>query len=524
MNGFRPRFRAASGPSSDPSPLERPGAGILLIATAVVCALFGIYLGLGGAWLVWLGGSPYYIIAGVALIVIAWLLQTRRSAALSLYAALLLGTLIWALWEVRLDFWALAPRGDILAPLGVWLLLPFITRRLAPAGWPPFAALGVAVLASLGILAVSLMKDPHNLDGALAATTTGGSPGGPGAAAADWTAYGGTGYGDRFSALTEITPQNVGKLKLAWEFRTGDMKGPNDPGEYTNEATPLKIGDLLYTCSPHQIVFALDAATGKLAWKFDPAVQHNTSFQHLTCRGVSYHRTQADAKTAGGSPAPADCPERIFLPTNDGRMFALDAKSGQPCQGFGDHGQINLKEGSEVTTLGQYEGTSPPVVTDKVLIMGGAVIDNYAVKVPSGVIRGFDIYSGKLLWAFDAGNPDPNEMPSATHHFTAGSPNSWSVSAVDEKLGLVYLPLGSGSADIWGGRAQSGRRTLGFRACRAGHRDRQTALVVPERPPRSLGHGHALAALARRSADARGHGPRDLCARQDWQYLRPRPA
>ncbi|MBB4392413.1 glucose dehydrogenase [Bradyrhizobium sp. ERR14] len=134
------------------------------------------------------------------------------------------------------------------------------------------------------------------------------------------------------------------------------------------------------------------------------------------------------------------------MPTNDGRMFALDAQSGLPCASFGDHGQM---EGSEVQTLGFNEGTSPPVVTDKVLIVGGAVIDNYSDKVPSGVIRGFDIYSGRLIWAFDAGNPDPNEMPSASHHFTAGSPNSWSISAVDENLGLVYIPLGSSSPDIW---------------------------------------------------------------------------
>jgi quinoprotein glucose dehydrogenase len=83
--------------------------------------------------------------------------------------------------------------------------------------------------------------------------------------------------------------------------------------------------------------------------------------------------------------------------------------------------------------------------------VGGAVIDNYSGHVPSGVIRGFDIYSGKLLRAFDSGNPDPNQMSSKTHYFSAGSPNSWTVSAVDEKLGLVYLPLGSSSPDIWGG-------------------------------------------------------------------------
>ena len=409
----------------------------VLLVTALVVALFGLYLVGGGVWLAALGGSFYYAVAGAALLVVAVLLMRASPAALWLYAVLLLGTLIWALWEVQLDFWALAPRGDILVIFGLWLLLPFVTRARAAR-----LALGLVVLICFGVMIAALLRDPHDIAGRLASSDQ--AQGGEASASADWTAYGGTNYGDRHSTLKQITPDNVGKLQLAWEFRTGDMPGPDDPGEFTNEATPLEIGDLLYTCSPHQIVFALEAATGKLRWKFDPKIPHDKTFQHMTCRGVAYHRAGPDAP-------PADCPERIFLPTNDGRLFALDAKSGAPCESFGDHGQIDLKAGNEVTTLGQYEGTSPPVVTDKVLIMGGAVIDNYSTKVPSGAIRGFDVYSGKLLWAFDPGNPDPNEMPSPTHHFTPGSPNSWAVSAADEKLGLVYVPLGSGAADIWGG-------------------------------------------------------------------------
>jgi quinoprotein glucose dehydrogenase len=433
----------------------------IVVITAIVVALIGLYLAAGGIWLVALGGSPYYGVAGIALLVVAFLLLKARREALWLYALVLLGTMIWAVWEVGLDFWSLAPRGDILVPLGIWLLLPFITRNLAPAGRAAPAALGLVVVLAVIVVGVSLTADRRGLDGTLAeasASVPANLPAGT-QASTDWTAYGGGGYGDRFSALNQITPENVKDLKLAWQFRTGDMKGPNDPGEFTNEATPLKIGDLVYTCSPHQIVFAIDAASGQQRWKFDPQIQRSTGFQHMTCRGVSYHKTEAGAQTADGKPAPADCPARIFLPTNDGRLFALDALTGQPCQSFGDHGQIDLKQGNEVTTVGFYEGTSPPVVTDKVLVVGGAVIDNWAVHVPSGAIRGFDIYSGKLLWVFDAGNPDPNEMPSATHHFVAGSPNSWAPSAVDEKLGLVYVPLGTGSADQWGGhRTPDGER------------------------------------------------------------------
>src|ERR1700710_533426 len=113
---------------------ERHLLGWPVAATAILVGVIGLYLLLGGAWLVALGGSPYYLIAGAVLLVVAWLLTHRRRSALWLYAALLAGTLAWALWEVGLDFWALAPRGDILAPLGVWFLLPAIWRDLNPRG------------------------------------------------------------------------------------------------------------------------------------------------------------------------------------------------------------------------------------------------------------------------------------------------------------------------------------------------------------------------------------------------------
>ncbi|MDU6836203.1 MAG: membrane-bound PQQ-dependent dehydrogenase, glucose/quinate/shikimate family, partial [Bradyrhizobium sp.] len=102
----------------------------LLTFTAVIVGLMGLALLAGGAWLAAIGGSLYYVMAGAALLGTAWLLWQRRAAALWLYAALLLGTMTWAISEVGLDFWSLAPRGDVLAPLGVWLLLPFITAHL----------------------------------------------------------------------------------------------------------------------------------------------------------------------------------------------------------------------------------------------------------------------------------------------------------------------------------------------------------------------------------------------------------
>lgn len=418
---------------------------IIVIITSIILALVGLYLGIGGAWLLALGGSAYYLIAGVLILVTAILVWRRRSSAFWLYAAILLGTLIWALIEVGFDFWALAPRGDVIAPLGVWLLLPFVANKFV-GRLPKFALGGTVVLAVL-TLGVSLTHDPHEIKGvAQSASMPAGN-----VADTDWKAYGGTNAGNRFSGLDQITPANVGKLKLAWQFRTGDMAGKNDPVETTYEDTPLKIGDTLYACTPHQILFAIDAATGKLKWKFDPKIQDNPTFQHLTCRGVSYHETMPGATTIDGQPAPSDCPRRIFLPTDTGLLYAINADDGSACESFGDHGHIDLKYGSPYESAGFYEGTSPPVVGAQVLVMGGSVIDNWSKKVPSGAIRGIDVYSGKLLWVFDAGNHDPNEMPSATHELTAGSPNAWAPLAMDETLGMVYVPLGTGADDIWGG-------------------------------------------------------------------------
>jgi quinoprotein glucose dehydrogenase len=422
-------------------------------ATGIFLILIGLYLTVGGGWLLALGGSPYYLVSGVVLILSGALLFRGSAMALWLYTAVLLGTLIWAIWEVGLDFWPLAPRGGVLVVVGVWLLMPWISSGLRSGSTPPRLALLATVVLAFLALGVSLTRTVHDIDGSLPVASAGSPPQADLASQpdADWQAYGRTQYGDRFSPIKQITAANAKDLKVAWTFHTGDLHGPNDPLETTMEVTPLKANHMIYLCSSHQIVFALDATTGQLKWKFDPHLKVNPTFQHVTCRGVSYHETKAGAVTASGAPAPADCPRRIFLGTNDAQMFALNADTGVPCESFGTHGVIDLSVGMPNATPGFYEITSPPVATDKILVVGGSVIDNYSTKEPSGVIRGFDIYSGALVWAWDSGNANENQLPSATHEYTADSPNSWSISAADEQLGLVYVPLGSGDPDQWGG-------------------------------------------------------------------------
>jgi quinoprotein glucose dehydrogenase len=427
----------------------------VLLLSGVVYGLIGLALAAGGAWLAGLGGSLYYLIAGIGILATGALLIAGRPGALWVYAAVLIGTLAWAVAEIGFDWWPLAARGDVVFLLALWLLTPWVTRALGHSAGPSRMAmtlpLWVGVAASVAVLAAGLLSNYHEIHGTIAAAGT--APPQPAADQPDedWRAYGRSQSGQRYSPLAEITPANVKTLKVAWTFRTGDLPGPNDPGETTFEVTPIKVRDTLYLCSQHQRLFALDARTGKLRWSYDPQVKNNPTFQHLTCRGVSYHETAAGAVDTTGAPAPADCPRTIFLPVNDGRMIALNADTGAPCQSFGDHGTLNLQEGMGVQTAGFYEPTSPPVVSDKIIVIAGSVIDNYSTQEPSGVVRGFDIHTGRLVWAWDAGAADENALPSATHTYTNNSPNSWMTASYDAELGLVYLPMGVQSPDIWGG-------------------------------------------------------------------------
>ncbi len=434
---------------------ETDSIGWVGVVSLLFAALTGLYLLAGGAWLLALDGSVYYVVAGVVLLGVAWLLVRRRPGALGLYALLLAATAIWSLWEAGPDFWALAPRSGVLVLFGVWLLLVY-WRRAAP-GLDRLPLLGALVLWA-GVLVYAGFNDPQTVNGSFAppaaAMRTGAGPGASaadGVAASEWPAYGRTQAGTRYAPLAQITPANVHNLQVAWTFRTGDMKGPNDPVEITDEVTPIKVGNLLYLCSPHQIVFALDARSGALKWKFDPGLKTDPTFQHVTCRGVSYVDLGAGASASDG--AAAACTRRIILPVNNGHLYALDALTGARCADFADRGELDLQLGMPVSNQprNMYMPTSPPIITDRVIVVAGSVEDNYSTREPSGVIRGYDVRSGALLWAFDPAAPDPNRLPGPGEHYTWNSPNAWAPAAYDKALDIVYVPMGVGTPDIWGG-------------------------------------------------------------------------
>lgn len=425
---------------------------LLTFITGVVIAVLGLLLLVGGAKLLILGGSWYYVIAGFALGVVGLLVLWRRSSALWLTGAIVLGTLGWAIWENGLDWWPLAARGGVIFILAAWLLMPWIANclRRDEEGRARLRAAWIGLATCLGIAAVAgifaITRDVHEIRGALpqVANATSEDQGVP---AQDWRAYGRTNFGDRYSPLTQVTPTNVKSLEVAWTFRTGDVKGPNDPAETTYEVTPLKVGNTVYLCTPHDYVIALNAVTGKERWRFDPKIREYPNLQHLTCRGVSYHEI-----APGVPPAPnGECPQRLFLATADARLMAIDAKTGRPCTNFGQDGAVDLWQGMPARLYGEYYSTAAPLVTSKVVIVGGETTDNYSTREPSGVIRAYDVNTGKLVWNFDADNPDQTAPIGPGQHYVHNSPNTWSAASADEALGVAYFPMGNETPDEWAG-------------------------------------------------------------------------
>ncbi|WP_312289832.1 outer membrane protein assembly factor BamB family protein, partial [Stutzerimonas nitrititolerans] len=430
-----------------------------VVISGVLCLILGLVLAVGGVKLIGLGGTWYFAVLGAGFLLTGVLLLARRRAALWVYALVMLGALGWALYEVGFDWWQLAPRGSLIAPLGLWLLTPWVVKRL---GWQHYGArvwggsalpllLAVVLWGAAAVQAIS--TDTHDIKGMLP-TPLASAPAAADAQvpAGEWHAYGRTQHGTRYSPLAQITPSNVDRLEPVWHYRTGDVRRPGDPEETTYEVTPLMVDDSLYLCTPHNLVIALDAETGEERWRFDPQVPDSSNRQHLTCRGLAYH--------AGAGPDEGQaCRQRLFMPTADARLIALDAGTGEVCPAFGDKGQVNLWANMPNVTEGFYYSTSPPVIANDLLIIGGAVNDNISPSEPSGVIRAYDVISGELKWNWDPGNPERTEPIGPDETYVESTPNSWSISSADEALGLVYVPLGNPATDQWGGeRSESSER------------------------------------------------------------------
>jgi len=403
-------------------------------STAIILALLGVPMAAYGLQLRMLGGTFYYLACGLLLTIAAVQLWRKRPSGFYLFAAALLLTLVWAVYESGFEFWLVGSRIWIIGLLALWMC----NSRIRAAIWeseakpllnmPVVLVCGFASAIVLVAMTANFLTDDVReiADGRYSTAQN----------SADWTAYGGNQAGTRYAPLAQINTSNVAQLERVWEANT------DQPGRFS--ATPIQIGDGLFLCASQNIVIALDPDTGTERWRFDP--ENDTPAYGIlgNCRGVTYY--QIPDRRPG-----EHCAERIYTATTDARMIALDKSSGQLCTEFGDGGQISLLAGmGEVKPL-YYLVTSPPTVASGSLVVGGWVADNQEVAEPSGVVRGYDPVTGELLWAWDIGREGLPNPPPEGGYYTRGTPNVWSLTSADDELGLVYVPTGNATPDYFGG-------------------------------------------------------------------------
>jgi quinoprotein glucose dehydrogenase len=272
------------------------------------------------------------------------------------------------------------------------------------------------------------------------------------AAAGEWRTYGGDAGNSRYSAVAQITRDNVGHLTVAWTYRTGEMDSTRFHVRRSPrfEATPLMVDGTLYLATPFGRVIALDPATGHERWTFDAKPDIGGEWGDFANRGVS---TWVDPN----APPNASCRRRIVLGAVDGRILELDARRGTLCTGFGDHGSVDLRRGLRNAPYyhEEYELTSPPAVIRGMIVTGSAVADNNRTNAASGEVRAFDARTGQLRWTWDPVPRDSSDPGWKTWRgpmaHSTGAANAWSVIAADSARDLVFVPTGSASPDYFGG-------------------------------------------------------------------------
>src|SRR5713226_796194 len=240
----------------------------------------------------------------------------------------------------------------------------------------------------------------------------------------DWPAYGGGPANIHYSPLAQINRTNVKRLQVAWSFDTSEQGGL--------QTSPIIVGGVLYGITPTQNVFALNAATGKLLWKFNPGINGTQPD-----RGLAYWSSQKDKRILVGV--------MRFL-------YALNAATGKPIPSFGRAGRVDLQEDLGRSPESQSVVlTTPGIVYKDLIIVGGR--NPETLPAPPGDIRAYDVRTGKLRWSFHT-IPHPGEFGHNTWPRdawkTSGAANNWAGMAVDPQRGIVFAPTGSAAFDFYG--------------------------------------------------------------------------
>ncbi|ELY3880513.1 membrane-bound PQQ-dependent dehydrogenase, glucose/quinate/shikimate family [Pseudomonas aeruginosa] len=403
---------------------------------------------IAGFLLARLGGSFFYLIFGATLLISSFLLLRRRLLGQAIYLCLLIATAIWTIWESQGAFWYIFPRIFIPLLFGVVLFalaplhIPRTKDRMSYALAILFASISAYLFVNL-FINHGLLGPAQQTQAELSKITNEQS--------GAWDQYAGS--LERRSAVpyTQINKGNVGNLKVAWTFHTGEIHTDGGLIIGEDQNTPLQIDDTVFLCTPLDKVFALDADTGKQKWLYN-AKGNSPLWQR--CRSLAYadisHDTFHPISTV--QQRGSDCAQRLFLGTIDARLIALDAATGKLCRDFGQSGTVDLTHGMGDVAPGMYMQTSgPTVIENGLVVIAGWIMDNHSVNEPSGVVRAFDARTGGLVWAWDLANPQSTGEPPAGQTYTRGTPNVWAFPSVDEKLKMIYLPLGNATPDYWGG-------------------------------------------------------------------------
>jgi quinoprotein glucose dehydrogenase len=261
------------------------------------------------------------------------------------------------------------------------------------------------------------------------------------AADAGWSSYGADPAGTRYSPASQIDRTNVSRLEVAWTYRTHALEQKTEMvRKAAFESTPILVDGELVLTTPYDHVIALDPVRGTRLWEYDPRLDLGREYSEVTSRGVA---AWTDSAAAPGS----RCRQRLFVGTLDGRLIAIDGRTGTPCAGFGARGSVDLTRDAGVPKewAGGYQVTSAPAIAGDLVITGSSIADNWRVSTGRGIVRAFDARTGRLRWTW---NPTP-WADSTTPPTGAG--NAWSTFSVDAARDLVFVPTGSPAPDYYGG-------------------------------------------------------------------------
>ncbi|HWC45987.1 MAG TPA: PQQ-binding-like beta-propeller repeat protein, partial [Casimicrobiaceae bacterium] len=384
------------------------------------------------------GGALLAVVSTAVMLLLA-LARVRWRTQPSWMHALLLVLLVIDIAGTALAAWLLEATwvfgATIVAFIG-WLIdIPRVTPlRAVPA---PMLVVGIAVAASIAAWMPSLRAQndaaPPQAAGARAVASEEAAVRYHG-----WYTFNGDLMDQKFSLASQITPQNVNHLQKAWEIHTGDVSTGDGKVPVSDwSATPLFVNDTVYVATPFYRIFALAPDTGKVKWTFDPhAVLKAPTQPDMKTRGVAYW--QAAQPEAGKA-----CQKIVYVGTMMAKLYAVDADSGERCEGFGDHGVLDIDQWNTVNAKWPLSILQPPTVFKDKLYIGWAGKDWANKAAPPGTVFAVDAQTGKLDWTFNA---LPKDADAST-----GTANVWASMSIDPQHGILYLPVSSPSPNFWGG-------------------------------------------------------------------------